>query len=663
MADAARAQRQAALEAKKKRLEELKARRQQRSTNSISAQDAAKAKIAASSNLDDYIDGLLKVPGTSSNSARTTTSDIVTSSVSPTENGSSGVDSITKNLESVSSSENKVADVSTPVQHNSIQIVKAETFEMGTQTAVDDFPSMDDTSIEEDPQLPSPSDESQDRNLTEATKSNELMVDEGISEAKVLSTEEVEKELSSQAFSSFLNITSKKVERVLGSDLLANLLVDYDGGIDDKDRDSQKTSDGSKFLASRQMYECPKWTSSRDVTDMDWSPLHRELMLCGYHMPSSTSSLGQPIGSSAVKVVSPDDTPSNSLAPRNGELLSDGLALVWNLAMPNRPEHIFTCGSPVTTVRFHPTESTLIIGGCQSGQVVVWDIRAGRMPVQKSVLTTTVNGNSKGHTHPICAMEVIEGGAGLVTAATDGRVNFWSLANLRDPVESIQIGDSVSCLAVSPESGNIICGDDMGSIYTVQSPNVSLGGGGQRSRRQVRKLECGDEGHFGMVTSVATKNLKSAARAGLSKGFLRGSGGLFLSSGVDWTVKLWAPAYTDKSLISLVSHSYDYMSDIQWNPAHAALMATASSNGTIGLWNFSHSMEEPITGLDGIVVEPDGGSGRGLNKLKWSSDGRRLLAASADRVHVLVLSEDVVRQKGDEDSRMMNHLTSRGLLD
>lgn len=202
----------------------------------------------------------------------------------------------------------------------------------------------------------------------------------------------------------------------------------------------------------------------------------------------------------------------------------------------------------------------------------------------------------------------------------------------------------------------------MGAIYTIQSPNnASIG---QRSRKQVRKLDCGDdEGHFGMVTSVATKAQKSAKAAGLSKGFLRGAGGLFLSSGVDWTVKMWAPAYTDKSLLSLVSHSYDYMSDVQWNPAHPALVATASSNGTIGLWNFSHSLEEPITGADGIVVEPDGGSGRGLNKLKWSSDGRRLLAASADRVHVLVLSEDVVRQKGDEESRMMNHLTSRGLLD
>jgi dynein intermediate chain, cytosolic len=254
----------------------------------------------------------------------------------------------------------------------------------------------------------------------------------------------------------------------------------------------------------------------------------------------------------------------------------------------------------------------------------------------------------------------------LVTASCDGRVNFWSLANLRDPAESLQIGDSVACVAVAAESETLLCADEMGSIYTVQSPNsTSLGGGGgQRSRRQVRKLEYeAKEGHFGMVTSLASKPAKSAARAGLSKGFLRGSGGLFLSSGVDWTVKMWAPAYTDKPLFSLVSHSYDYMSDVQWSPAHPSLMATASSNGTIGLWNFAHSVEDPITGSDGIVVEADGGSGRGLNKLKWSSDGRRMLVASLDRVHVLVLSEDVVRQKGDEDQKMMAQLTSRGLLD
>lgn len=674
MADAARTQRQAALEEKKKRLEELKARRQHRSTNTVSAQDASNAKIAASTNLDDYIEGLLNVPTTATSSQSTAIGIASTNGEKITKAGTSSqaengyINSESKQPEPTSSSLTSDIAVDTSIEnrHNTAKSFNTETFEMGTQTALDDLSSEGMNDAKDNQQSSSEEGKPDDPNLADDGRNQLLVSEKNVEkEAKVLSTDEVEKELSSEAFSSFLNITSKKVERALGSGLLANLLVDYDDGMDEKKIDSSKISDGSRFLASRQVYECPKWTASRDVTDMDWSPRHREIMLCSYHMPSSTSSLGQPTGSSAVKVVSPDDTPSNSLAPRDGELSSDGLALIWNLAMPNRPEHIFTCGSPLTTIRFHPSESSLIIGGCQSGQVVVWDIQAGRMPVQKSVLATTPNGNSKGHTHPICSMEVIEGGAGLVTSSTDGRVNFWSLANLRDPVEFIQIGSSVSSIGISPESGNLICGDDMGSLYTVQSPNASIGGGGgsQRSRRQVRKLECGDESHFGMITSVATKSSKSSARAGFSKGFVRGSGGLFLSSGVDWTVKLWAPAYTDKALLSLVSHSYDYMSDVQWNPTHPAMMATASSNGTMGLWNFANSMEEPITGSDGIIVEPDGVSGRGLNKLKWSLDGKRILAASADRVHVLVLSEDVVRQKGDEDFRMMNHLTSRGLLD
>jgi dynein intermediate chain len=78
------------------------------------------------------------------------------------------------------------------------------------------------------------------------------------------------------------------------------------------------------------------------------------------------------------------------------------------LAMPTRPEHIFTCGSPVLSCRFHPTEPALVVGGCQSGQVVVWDVRAGRLPVQRSSLATVARANS--HSHPICAMEIIEGG-------------------------------------------------------------------------------------------------------------------------------------------------------------------------------------------------------------------------------------------------------------
>jgi dynein intermediate chain len=209
-------------------------------------------------------------------------------------------------------------------------------------------------------------------------------------------------------------------------------------------------------------------------------------------------------------------------------------------------------------------------------------------------------------------------------------------------------------------------GDDNGSLSSVQS-TVQQATGQRSSRKQVRKLttdEGENRGHYGMVTALSTKTLKKGAAsrsAGMAKGFLRGNGGLVLSAGVDWTVKLWAPAYSDTPLLSMVSHSYDYMSDVKWSPTHPSLFATASSNGTVGLWDLATSLEEPLTGKEGLLIEPDAMSGRGLNRLKWSTDGRRLAVASGDNVHVLNMNEDVIRSDGEE-SKVMNSLMTRGLI-
>ncbi|CAB9502667.1 dynein 1 intermediate chain [Seminavis robusta] len=663
---AARAQRAAALEEKRKRLEELKARRSQRGADSA----AVSAKVSSSANLDEYIDDLLRQPGAANTPVAATT----TQAEAPALVNETG-ETPTKAPAQVATANNVIAQAAPPAAP---PVKKVETFTVCTQTEPEDFPEQpepeqDAVSVDDD----KPLDDDDEVAPGESAK------DEEGEDPKVLSPEELEAEIVSKPFSEFLNTASKKVERVLGTPQLADLLVDYVGEMDGIKRSESKVSDGSVFLASRQLYQCPKWTANRDVTDLHWSPLHRELMLSTYDMPMSANTANQlSKGSAAVSAVSHTDTSSSSLTPRSGELQSDGLALVWSLAMPGRPEHIFTCGSPVLTGRFHPTEAPLVIGGCQSGQLVVWDIRAGRLPVQRSSLTTA-SGN-KGHAHPICSMEIIEGGSGLVTTAVDGKVNFWSIANLRDPAESLQVGDSASCCAVAPESESLLIGDGNGGLHTIQSASSTQG---QRTaRRTVRKLDVtsstpggaaagGDDGdaaaspgHFGMITSVSAKSIPTGATsraAGLSKGFLRGSGGLVLTAGVDWSTKLWAPAYSDQPLMSWVSNSYDYMSDVQWSPIHPSLFATASSTGSIGLWNIASSLEEPITGVDGIVVETEAATTgkRGLNKLKWSADGRRIMAAAGDHVHVLSLAEDVVRQKGDEDSRVMSHLVSRGLLE
>ncbi len=176
--------------------------------------------------------------------------------------------------------------------------------------------------------------------------------------------------------------------------------------------------------------------------------------------------------------------------------------------------------------------------------------------------------------------------SGFVTGASDGSVKFWSLNNLIEPAESLKIPNgNLTCIAVAPESQSIIAGDECGSMYAIVSSSVTNTGGGSgktssstsSSRRSIRKLNSGmaaqlgnDDsfmGHYGPITGLSTQlNSKSDNVSGvsLSRGFARGSRGLVLTCGVDWTTKLWAPSHSEKPLLNLLSHSYDYMCDVQW---------------------------------------------------------------------------------------------------
>lgn len=388
MADSgARTQRAAALEEKRRRLDDLKKRRERR------GEDTAKVKASASANLDEYIDGLLSQPTGGAAVESKTKSEEPDLVEEPAKEV--GVDDDGKSIQSAQS--NVIAVAAPPPPPKIV-----ETFTVSTQTEDFEFPEIDELEQEEE-------DESEKEKATIIAEASTERA-EG-KDPKLLSSKEVEKEISLQPFSSFINTASKKVERLLGTPLLSDILADFVGETDAEKRSETKDANTDKFLSSRQVYECPKWTGGRDVTDMDWSHLHRELILSTYHVPMSAGIAAPlPKGSSAVSALSPRDTISSSLTPRSGELQSDGLALIWSLSMPSRPEHIFTCGSPVTSGRFHPTEATLIVGGCESGQLVVWDIRAGRLPVQKSALTTIAGSSSKGHTHPIGSMEIIESG-------------------------------------------------------------------------------------------------------------------------------------------------------------------------------------------------------------------------------------------------------------
>ena len=469
-------------------------------------------------------------------------------------------------------------------------------------------------------------------------------------------------------------------------------------------------------------YEFPRFTKGRCITDVEWCTGHGEWLVASYGSISSSldgagvgvvdgdsgtataaASAGVRMHNPATRYLSSKDLPSSSLNYfASSSIPDEGIVAIYNLSMPGRPEHVFCAGCPIVKCCFHPTDGPrLVVGGASSGQVLVWDARAGRYPVQRS------GSSGGGHDRELVGMRIIGGDGGamaasmLVTASSDGKVNYWSASNLREPVEHVVIDANLSCLEVLQDvTEGLICGDERGGMHAVL-PGTGRDGTGS-NKRSVRMLHPGaslqlsnvvsddgpgvassadgasEMGHYGMVTGVAARNEVPAIRTPrgvgtsttmpiiTSKGFSRGLGGLVITTGVDWSTKLWAPAHRDGPLTSFLSNSYDYMCDVQWSPVHPSIFATASSNGTMNIWNLASTIDQPINGTEGIPVSCSGTSGdsphQGLNRLQWSSDGRRLAVASGDKLHILGVGEHVWKAKGNEEGKVMSNLISRGFI-
>jgi len=415
MSSEIKAKRATALEEKRRRLEELKARRSQRSlgnsNNSGSGSNAPAAVSASKSgNLDEYIDDLLNSapPIVSNAPAQPLANDASTPVTTPLRNA-------IKKVSKIDQMNQKSAQFASPSAANALPVSpirKVETFVMSTQTEEDDFPIILDSIADN---------EGESSSLNKSTEMQLSMEEEEKEERKskvdhepaLLTEEEVNAALSSPSFSNFFNSASKKVERLLGAPLLSDLLVDdsiyYTDKESKRDASTSTNKKDNSLISAQASFVFPKWTANRDVTSLDWSPHHRgEIMLASYHMPSSAKSTS---GSTALSAVAPNGTSAASLMPRSKTEMTgaDGLTILWNLAMPSRPEHIFTCGSPVLSAKFHPTEGSLVVGACYSGQVVVWDVRSGRLPVQRSAWNL-LGGNegAGGHVHPIVGLEALD---------------------------------------------------------------------------------------------------------------------------------------------------------------------------------------------------------------------------------------------------------------
>jgi len=489
---------------------------------------------------------------------------------------------------------------------------------------------------------------------------------------------------------SSISSASKIMEKHLGMKELdwKGLLDDYGYGNSDllshhRSQASQKrksatnsaqNSASGTAITARQLYvnshaargDASSSASSPTIVDLDHSPHHKELILTGLSKPSYDDD-----GSYECNVA------------------------IWNMSLTSRPDvSLSSAGAQVTKSLFHREEPQLIIGGTSSGRILVWDCRVKKLPVQRSPP------NSKASN--IVGLVSGYGGNGgdILTSVTgDGVIGEWDLRDLRATVEKAGVlggrreapqgGGGVT--AVSGNVGGVVLGMEDGGILSVTEGEgnsaaaaaaaaaaasvTASGTAGKKGRKKiVREFSGGANTHFGPVTGLDVHRSGSAANPATSRGFSVGSDGLVVSCGIDWSTRVYAPWVKDEPVFSVVSDSYDPVSDVKWSPTHPGLFATGGVNGKVTWWDLSRGKDDRLRGEDDFFVQDEGEGGDGddhgnqalrggnnnnskpIERLAWSHDGWRLGIAKGEELWVCSLAEGVVSYGAGAESDMMEGL-------
>ncbi|KAF5389253.1 hypothetical protein D9757_003513 [Collybiopsis confluens] len=334
-----------------------------------------------------------------------------------------------------------------------------------------------------------------------------------------------------------------------------------------------------------------RYTRNRSITDVDWSPQYPELSVASYN--KNAAALNEP----------------------------DGIVCVWNLHLLEQPEFVFHSQSDVLSVTFSPFHSNLVFGGTYSGQILLWDNRSKHLPVLKTPLSAS------GHTHPVYSMQMVgtQNAHNLITSSTDGTVCSWLVDMLAQPQETqelIHAGHNKTAeVAITTmdfpdnETTAFWVGTEEGNVYQANRYDRA---GAKAGLNQYDVYK----GHAGPIMGLHFHPTSGSVDFS----------DLFLTSSVDWTVKLWRakslskPSTTPHVISPLYSfdESDDPVYDVKWHPTHPAVFGSVAGSGKFDLWNLNTDTEVP-------VVSTTVGSGAPLNKLQWDKkDGRRAAIGGSD---------------------------------
>ncbi|XP_023035246.1 cytoplasmic dynein 1 intermediate chain isoform X9 [Drosophila willistoni] len=416
-------------------------------------------------------------------------------------------------------------------------------------------------------------------------------------EVKELSEEQKQMIILSEDFQRFVVRAGRVIERALSENV--DIYTDYIGGGDSEEANDERSH--ARLSLNRAFYD-ERWSKNRCITSMDWSTHFPELVVASYHN----------------NVESPNEP--------------DGVVMVWNTKFKKQtPEDVFHCQSAVMSTCFAKFNPNLILGGTYSGQIVLWDNRVQkRTPIQRTPLSAAA------HTHPVYCLQMVgtQNAHNVISISSDGKLCSWSLDMLSQPQDTLELQQRQSkAIAITSmafpanEINSLVMGSEDGYVYSASRHGLRSG---------VNEVF---ERHLGPITGISTHYNQSSPDFGH----------LFLTSSIDWTIKLWSLKDT-KPLYSFEDNS-DYVMDVAWSPVHPALFAAVDGSGRLDLWNLNQDTEVPTAS---IVVD----GAPALNRVSWTPSGLHVcIGDEAGRLYVYDVAEHLALPSRDEWSRFNTTLS------
>lgn len=313
----------------------------------------------------------------------------------------------------------------------------------------------------------------------------------------------------------------------------------------------------------------------------------------------------------------------------------------------SRPEYIFHSTSDILTAKFSPFHPSLIIGGSYSGQVLLWDTRSkSPLPVQKTPLAGASTG---GHTHPVYSMSHVgtQNANNIISCSTDGVVCGWTVDMLSQPQEYTELTApppsktedlSPTCMSFpSSDPTSFLVGTEEGTIYPCHRYDRAGAKAGVDARVRY-------SGHSAPVMSLDFHPGRGPVDLG----------DLLLSSGLDWSVKLWktrppssttvAPAPFSSSSTTTKYNSTateqviepllefpreDLVYDARWSPHKPGVFSLVDGAGRVEIWDITANTEIPVASatpkINREYAEEASYLAKSLSRVVWEEkEGKRL---------------------------------------